>query len=124
MILSSIIPNRCNTNECIRVYAKGVILGRGICSRLGLQEGDYVGVFCDTQRKGDIYIGSAPAASGYPLHRRGKQYHLHSRNLAQRIFNELGITAGETALFKVGDAVEYEGAMVLPIITRRNYANN
>lgn len=125
MILSSISINHCNTDECVRISAKGVILGKGVCSRLGLNDGDFVGVFRDTERKGDLYLGASTAASGYPLHRRSKQYHLHSRDLARLILNESGITTGDTtALFKVGEAVEYNGRVVLPIITRINYANH
>lgn len=124
MILSSISLNHCNTDECVRISAKGVVLGKGVCSRLGLKDGDCVGVFHDTERKGDLYIGPATPASGYTLHRRSKQYHLHSRDLARLILNESGITTGDTALFKVGEAVEYNGSVVLPIITRINYAHH
>ena len=123
MILSSLSTTHCNTQECIRIDAKGVILGRGVARRLGIKDGDCVNVFRDVTRKGDLYIAISAAANGYPLHKRAEQYHLHSRDLARLILTEAGVTQENTALFKVGDAVEYDGAIVLPIITRINYAN-
>lgn len=124
MRLASLSAGRCNTGECIRVFAKGVILGKDVCSRLGLQDGDYVGVFNDVERPGDLYLGPASPVKGYPLHRRGKQYHLHSRELAKLILEVANITSGSSALFRVGPPVEYNGIMVLPIISKINYAYN
>ena len=123
MILSSLSATHCNTQECIRIDAKGVILGRCVARRLGVKEGDCVNIFRDITHKGDLYIAISSAASGYPLHKRAEQYHLHSRDLARLILTEAGVISGNTALFKVGEAIEYDGAMVLPIITRINYAN-
>lgn len=121
MILTS-LSGHCNANECVRVTLKGVILGKGVCSRLGLKDGDCVGVFCDAERKGDMYLCPTPLASGYPLHKRGKQYHLHSRELARQILAVSNVNTGN-ALFKVGEAIEYDGVLALPIISRINYAN-
>ena len=123
MRLVPLSARRCNTSECIKVFPKGVILGRGVCSRLGLKEGDYVGVFCAPDRKGDLYIGPASSVKGYQLHRRGQQYHLNSRELAKLILTETNITPGESALFRVGESFDYDGMKVLPIISRINYAH-
>ncbi len=122
MILSSLLGH-CNTSECIRISDKGVALGKGVCSRLGLKDGDFVGVFSDNERKGDLYLCPAPPASGYALHKRGKQYHLYSRDLARRLLQEANVNTGN-ALFKVGEAIDYGGVVALPIISRINYANH
>lgn len=123
MILSSISIQHRNTGECVRVFAKGVILGQGVCARLGLKEGDCIGVLCDSERKGDLYLCAVAPVKGYPIHKRGKQYHLHSRELARLILSEANVVDKDFALFRVGEPVEYNGGIVLPIITKINYAN-
>ena len=106
----------------VRVFDKGVALSCGVCEQLNLTEADYANVYQQVDRPDYLYIVKDTQACGYPLRRRGKTLYIYSRALSHRILTICD--AGVAATFRTREAETDGDKVLIPIITRINYANH